>query len=143
MISWGLRPLSIRHPHIPLSFVVLPFPPLLQCRMQQTAPPPPSITLAPPILFADVIVPRHIAKAFTYLVPPCLASQMAVGQCVTVPFGRTTLQGAVVKLSNQPPAGVSVSRLKPIASLVEGAQLSGISPELFAFWQMMSNTTRP
>ncbi|MGA6827594.1 replication restart helicase PriA [Nitrospira sp. NS4] len=83
-------------------------------------------------LFADVIVPRHIAKAFTYLVPSSLVNRIAVGQCVTVPFGRTMLQGAVVALTRALPSGVTVSRLKPIASLAEGNHFSGIAPEMFA-----------
>jgi len=32
-------------------------------------------------LYADVIVPRHIAKAFTYVVPPALAQSRSAHQC--------------------------------------------------------------
>ncbi|MBI3355633.1 MAG: hypothetical protein HY038_02450 [Nitrospirae bacterium] len=42
-------------------------------------------------LYADVIVPRHIAKAFTYLVPAALAQALEVGHRVLVPFGRGML----------------------------------------------------
>ena len=51
-------------------------------------------------LYADVIVPRHIAKAFTYLVPPTLAQTLAIGHRVLVPFGRMVLEGVVISLSN-------------------------------------------
>lgn len=132
MASWVLCSLPVQDSRRQPSFIVLSFPALLQCHMQHTDIPSLSHASAAPQLFADVIVPRHIAKAFTYLVPPFLANRIAVGQCVSVPFGRTMLQGAVVRLSGQPPTGMSVSRLKPIVSLVEGEQLSGISPELFA-----------
>ena len=46
-------------------------------------------------LYADVIVPRHISKAFTYLVPAALQQTLAIGRQVLVPFGRTVLQGVV------------------------------------------------
>lgn len=107
--------------------------------MRRDDPLPNPCAHVPPQLFADVIVPRHIAKAFTYLVPSALVSRIVVGQCVTVPFGRTMLQGAVVGLTRKLPAGLSVSRLKSIASLVEGEHLSGISPELFALSQQVAD----
>src|SRR3982751_5514281 len=69
------------------------------------------------LLYADVIVPRHISKAFTYLVPPRLQQTVKVGQVVQVPFGRAILEAAVISLSRQAPPGLDVQRLKEIASL--------------------------
>jgi primosomal protein N' (replication factor Y) len=82
-------------------------------------------------IFADVIVPRHLAKTFTYLVPPSLLSRVGVGQRVVVPFGRTTLEGAVVGLTRDLPGGVKVSQLKAIASVSDGDGLSGFPPGMF------------
>ncbi|TKB82949.1 MAG: primosomal protein N' [Nitrospira sp.] len=82
-------------------------------------------------MFADVIVPRHLAKTFTYLVPPSLVSRVGVGQRVVVPFGRTTLEGAVIGLTRDLPGGLNVSQLKTIASVSDGDGLSGFSPGMF------------
>lgn len=82
-------------------------------------------------VFADVIVPRHLTKTFTYLVPPALVSRIGVGQRVVVPFGRTMLDGAVVGLTRHLPNGVSLSQLKAIDSLTEGNGLSGFPPGMF------------
>ena len=82
-------------------------------------------------MFADVIVPRHLAKTFTYLVPPSLVSRVGVGQRVVVPFGRTTLEGAVIGLTRDLPGGLNVSQLKAIASVSDGDGLSGFSPGMF------------
>lgn len=90
-------------------------------------------------LFADVIVPRHIAKAFTYRIPPILANRIAVGQCVTVPFGRTILHGAVVRLRHQLPSGMSLSQLKSITALAEEGHFLGISPELLALSKQIAD----
>lgn len=84
-----------------------------------------------PPIFADVIVPRHLTKTFTYLVPPALASQVGVGQRVVVPFGRTTLEGAVVAVTRNPPSGVHLSQLKAISSLADSSESSGFPPGMF------------
>lgn len=72
-------------------------------------------------LYADVLVPRHISKSFTYLVPAALRSTIGIGQRVLVPFGRAMLEAAVVSLSQERPAGVNPAHLKEIRSLVDGA----------------------
>jgi primosomal protein N' (replication factor Y) len=82
-------------------------------------------------MFADVIVPRHLTKTFTYLVPPLLLTRVGVGQRVVVPFGRTTLEGAVVGLTRDLPGGVIASQLKAITSVSDGNGLSGFSPGMF------------
>lgn len=72
-------------------------------------------------LYADVIVPRHIAKAFTYLVPAALTQTLAIGRQVLVPFGRTMLEGVVIALSNRLPSGIRAASLKEIRSLADGS----------------------
>ncbi|MCP9450048.1 MAG: hypothetical protein NNA21_08320, partial [Nitrospira sp.] len=72
-------------------------------------------------LYADVIIPRHINKAFTYIVPHPLAQEIAVGRTVLVPFGRTIVEGAVISLSDRLPNGIKLSRLKSIHCLADSA----------------------
>src|SRR5512134_3954168 len=81
-------------------------------------------------LYADVIVPRHIAKAFTYLVPPTLAQTLTIGHRVLVPFGRMVLEGVVISLSNQLKSEIKPTSLKEIRSLVRDGQASTVTPAL-------------
>jgi primosomal protein N' (replication factor Y) len=83
------------------------------------------------LLYADVIVPRHIAKAFTYLVPAALTQTLAIGRQVLVPFGRTMLEGVVISLSNRLPSGIRAAALKEIRSLVNGSGNVQLPPVLF------------
>lgn len=82
-------------------------------------------------LYADVIVPRHIAKAFTYLVPPTFAQTVAIGHRVLVPFGRMVLEGVVISLSNHLAAEIKFASLREIHSLVHDGHSSTLSPVLF------------
>ncbi|TKS60206.1 MAG: primosomal protein N' [Nitrospira sp.] len=82
-------------------------------------------------LYADVIVPRHIAKAFTYLVPAELVQTLEIGHRVLVPFGQTMLEGAVISLSDHPPMGMKTAYLKEIHSLANGAGDAELSSTLF------------
>ncbi|MFO0705286.1 MAG: primosomal protein N' [Nitrospira sp.] len=84
-----------------------------------------------PHLYAEVIVPRHLAKTFTYLVPPMFHGRVVVGSRVTVPFGYATLEGAVIALTDRLSPGVLPSRVKAIADLPEGTAESGFPPGLF------------
>lgn len=83
------------------------------------------------LLYADVIVPRHIAKAFTYVVPEALTRTLAIGRQVLVPFGRTMLEGVVISLSNRLPSGIRAGALKEIRSLLNGSGNVQLPPVLF------------
>jgi primosomal protein N' (replication factor Y) len=83
---------------------------------------------ATPTLYADVILPRHIAKAFTYVVPPALAKTLTIGQRVLVPFGSSMLEGAVISLCDHPPTGIKAAYLKEIRSLAGGTDDPNLSP---------------
>ena len=85
----------------------------------------------PEALFADVIVPRHLAGPFTYIVPLSLRPTLRIGHRVLVPFGRAMLQGAVVTLSPTLPYGLSLTRLKEIDSLLPEGTATDVSPDLF------------
>ncbi len=82
-------------------------------------------------LYADVIVPRHIAKAFTYLIPPTLAQTIAIGHRVLVPFGRMVLEGVVISLSNHLATEIQSASLREIRSLAHDGQASTLPPALF------------
>ncbi len=82
-------------------------------------------------LYADIIVPRHIVKAFTYLVPVAMTQTLAIGQQVLVPFGRTMVEGLVIALSHQLPSGIQASSLKEIRSPSDGSRNVQLPPVLF------------
>ena len=93
----------------------------------QAAPP----RTEPETLFADVIVPRHLAGPFTYSVPSSLRPILRIGHRVLVPFGRSILQGAVIALSHNLPHGLDRARLKEIHSLLPEEEATDVSSNLF------------
>lgn len=82
-------------------------------------------------LYADVIVPRHIARAFTYLVPPTLAQSIAIGHRVLVPFGHTMLEGVVISLSHRLAVEIKSAFIRELRSLDHDGQASTLPPALF------------
>ena len=102
---------------------------LLQCRMISSLVTPPRTE--PEVLFADVIVPRHLAGPFTYIVPLSLRPTLRIGHRVLVPFGRSVLQGAVIALSQVLPQGLDRTRLKEICSLLSKGAETDVSSNLF------------
>ncbi|MEO5631558.1 MAG: primosomal protein N', partial [Nitrospiraceae bacterium] len=96
--------------------------------MPTQAPPPRTET---EVLFADVIVPRHLAGPFTYIVPSSLRPTLRIGHRVLVPFGRAILQGAVIALSHLLPQGLDRARLKEIRSLLPEGAATDVSSNLF------------
>ncbi len=81
--------------------------------------------------YAEVIVPRHISKSFTYFVPPHLTEILGIGYWVLVPFGRVVLEGIVISLSHRPPVGIHRDALKAIGSLAIDAEHAKLPPILF------------
>ena len=75
--------------------------------------------------FADVAVdaPVEFSRTFTYRIPPRFGVQP--GQLVWVPFGRQTLQGIVVRLSDTSPVAATRDILQPVepAPLLDEARL--------------------
>ena len=84
----------------------------------------------PELLFADVIVPRHLVGPFTYTVPLSLQPTLRIGHRVLVPFGRSLLQGAVIALSHALPHSLDRARLKDIRSLVPAEAAPEVSSHL-------------
>lgn len=129
MTSIVIPPGPPSKPFRPRTLVVHPFPVLLQCGMTSTQVTSPHIEVE--ALFADVIVPRHLAGPFTYTVPSSLRPTLRIGHRVLVPFGRSVLQGAVIALSHVLPQGLDRARLKEIRSLLPEGAATDMSSNLF------------
>ena len=100
-----------------------------------------SETLEPEIpLFADVIVPRHFAGPFTYLIPAQLRAVLRVGHLVFVPFGRSLVQGAVIAVTQHRPPAVPLERLKAIRTLVTAGRMVDIPPPLLQLAKSVADT---
>ena len=78
-------------------------------------------------LYADVIVPRGLSRAFTYLIPPAIRGTLAVGWRVVVPFRATTVPAVVIALHSKLPPGVQRQHVREIQSMVNGGSDAGLS----------------
>lgn len=91
-------------------------------------------------LYADVIVPRHLAGPFTYLVPTQLKTVVRIGHLVCVPFGRSMVQGAVIALTRTHPPAQVRERLKEIRTLVTDGHAIEIPPHLFQLARLVAES---
>jgi len=82
--------------------------------------------------FADVLIPRHLRRAFTYRIPTHLRERLAVGSRVVVPFGPSTVQGVVVTVSatRLPSKHPAFHQMKDILALVDGEPGSAAPSDL-------------
>lgn len=72
--------------------------------------------------YANVIVDishEKLDKTFQYLIPQELADEVRVGVLVDIPFGKRSITGYVVELTDE--AEFDVSRLKPISGVKKGS----------------------
>lgn len=99
--------------------------------------------MSPAPAFADVLVPRHLRRAFTYRIPAPLRQHLAVGSRVLVPFGPSTIQGVVIALAVAPPPSFSkpaaVGRLKEIIALADDAGASVAPPDLLELTRLVAD----
>jgi len=105
--------------------------------------PPARQNTAPPS-FADVIVPRHLHRTFTYGIPASLRSQVRIGSLVRVPLGPSTVPGVVVTiLSESPPLPATTRatpiRLRDILTVVNEPGDTTISPDLLDLTRQVSD----
>ncbi len=113
--------------------------------MLDAAPPPePQPPSSVSGIFADVIVPRHLNRSFTYRVPQRFHHQVRVGSLVQIPFGSSTVRGIVVSLSNSLPgaaerAGYAQSGLREILSLPGASERSQLDPEALDLVRFVSD----
>lgn len=68
--------------------------------------------------WAQVAVPVPLGQAFTYSVPAQLQPRVVPGARVLCDFGRRTVMGVVLSLSDQPPS-IAPEKLKPLRALVD------------------------
>lgn len=111
--------------------------------LPETASSHPIVPRSPSPACADVIVPRHLNRSFTYIIPPSLHNRVKIGSRVLVPFGHSTLQGVVVALSVKPaarsrPSGRPKLPLRPITALLDEAAESDLSPDLLELTRLVS-----
>src|SRR5436190_3746950 len=83
--------------------------------------------------FADVAVPVAVDTLFTYRIPDELRSLVKRGMQVVVPFGKRSVTGIVVNISETPPP---VRHIKPIADIVDLEPV--ISGELLKLTEWMA-----
>ncbi|HEU4684850.1 MAG TPA: primosomal protein N' [Nitrospira sp.] len=69
-------------------------------------------------LYADVLVPRHLARSFTYAVPSTFKPLLKIGHCVIVPFGHSRVRGAVISIRESIPDGLHRDRIKNLLAIV-------------------------
>lgn len=70
--------------------------------------------------FADVIVDisvEELDKSFQYIIPKTLEAQIAVGDKVDIPFGRTKRTGYVIGISDTP--AIAMDKLKELSGVVK------------------------
>lgn len=95
-------------------------------------------------VYADVIVPRHLHRAFTYAVPSALRGRVQVGSVVLVPFGAGRLRGLIVSLTAAPPpawqaSGRSAGHLREIISVGDDGPPDGtLDPALLELTRLVS-----
>lgn len=85
-------------------------------------------------LFADVILPLYVPKAYTYRVPAGWESLCHPGQRVVVQFGKTRLYTGVIRhLHQQPPQNYQAKYLENILD-----EKPIITPQQFALWDWIT-----
>ena len=87
-------------------------------------------------MFASLVLDiptRALDKPYSYLVPPVLADQVAVGCTVLVNFAKRAAVAYVVELSAEAPQGVDPAALKPLERVLAPAAFDRAAAEL-ALW---------
>lgn len=87
------------------------------------------------MLYANVILPLYLPKAYTYAVPPEWQGQLMPGQRVVVQFGKSKLYTAIIKeLHNDAPAAYSP---KELVAVLDDRPV--VNAEQLAFWNWISH----
>jgi primosomal protein N' (replication factor Y) len=88
-------------------------------------------------IYADIIIDishENLDKTYQYAIPEELSLSALIGSLVVVPFGlgNRLINGYIVGLSNEPK--ISIDKIKPINSIVEGAPLIESHLIYLAYW---------
>lgn len=86
--------------------------------------------------FARVAVPVPLGQAFSYLVPPALATRVSVGARVLCEFGRRKVLGVVLGLESEPPPELDANKLKPLLAVVDDEP--ALTEELLGFLEALA-----
>ncbi|MEW6542871.1 MAG: primosomal protein N' [Nitrospirota bacterium] len=94
--------------------------------------------------YAEVVVPRHLYRSFTYLIPDRLRGQVGVGSLVLVPFGPSRIQGVIVALPERltgtvGAGGPSIGRLREILPPADGTSPTEVPPELLELTRLVAD----
>ena len=82
----------------------------------------------------DVLLPLHVERLYSYLVPPVFESRVAPGCRVAVPFGKSkTYTGIVIEMSEKP----ATEKLKEIAGLLDEHPFA--SERQLALWRWIAS----
>ena len=85
-------------------------------------------------MFCEIILSLRFPKnmgIFDYKVPDVLASQIKIGQLVTIPFRQRELEGVVIKIKKEPIMG---KQIKDIAKIVDQKPILTESQIKLAEW---------
>ena len=87
--------------------------------------------------YSDIIIDishENLDKTYQYAIPDEFLSLAVIGAPVIVPFGmgNRTINGYIVGLSNEPK--ISVEKIKPISSVIEGAPVIESHLIYLAYW---------
>ncbi|MCF8261835.1 MAG: primosomal protein N' [Melioribacteraceae bacterium] len=85
-------------------------------------------------MFAQVVFPLPFRNEFTYTVPDILAENISIGQRVVVPFGKRTLTGFVVGLTED--TNIK-EKIKPIRDILDPFQI--FNEESLKFYKWISD----
>ncbi|MGH7164391.1 MAG: replication restart helicase PriA [Nitrospiraceae bacterium] len=105
---------------------------------------PTPVSTEPPA-YADVVVPRHLHRPFTYRIPDHLRGRLEVGAQVQVPFGPSVLNGLIVALSERPPdvpmpGGTVGRRLREIIARLDETSETRLDPDLLILTRLISES---
>ena len=103
-----------------------------------THPPPASPDRDGAPLHADVIVPRHLHRTFTYRIPEALRSRVVVGSLVRVPLGPSTVSGVVVTVSSASPPLSTPIRIRDILAVADESGDGTIPPDILELTRLVA-----
>jgi primosomal protein N' (replication factor Y) len=102
-----------------------------------------SVAASAASVFADVIVPRHLHRRFTYGIPASLRSRIHVGSLVRVPLGPSTVPGVVVTVSPEgPPAPAPARtpiRVRDILAVADESEDGVVPPDTLDLTRQVSD----
>ncbi|MGH7567820.1 MAG: replication restart helicase PriA, partial [Gemmatimonadales bacterium] len=88
-------------------------------------------TAAPPLRFAEVVLPLPVARGYTYLIPPALAGAVVPGARVVVPVRRRRVIGIVRAVdAPPPPPPVRADAARPVLAVADPPGEPAFTPPL-------------